>query len=361
MTRRLHFFPKGGPWLASSRYRVFHLAEELEKLGHRCVLHDPPRILRRYLAWRLGHKPTIAEIARIRMKETLRNTRALAGIREGEIIFAQRSVYSRTFAATLLAMRGGKKLIFDVDDAVYEAQGEITRSLMRESDLVVAGSHELQEYARAAGAREIYLFPTSVPLMGYPLKPDTLRDGPPVIGWMGTGPEHLENIKLLRNPLIELARKFQFLFLLVGSLDDPTLLSLLDTFDGVRMEVRASVDWTDPAAVAAALHRFDIGLMPLTDTPRHRAKCAFKAIESMACGIPVVLSRVGENVHLVDDGRDGFLAGTDADWFDRLATLLADAKLRGDMGRSAREKIERSYDHRKNTAAFDAQILSAMA
>jgi len=354
VTPRIHFFPKGGPWLASSRYRVFHVARALETRGWQCVTHDPPRLLRRYLAHRLGRAPSTTELVRTRALETLRNARALWGARRGDILFAQRSVYSRLFAAMLLMARRGRPLIFDIDDAVFERQGETTARLTRAADLVVVGSHELERYADSVGARKVHLFPTSVPLAQYPPRPEQRSPSPVTIGWMGTGPEHYENIRILRAPLMTLSHRIHFLFLFVGSLGDPALHSLLETFDGVRLEIIPRIEWEDPAAVARVLHRFDIGLMPLTDTPRHRAKCAFKAIESMACGVPVVVSRVGENVHLLREGRGGFLAGTEAEWEERLFDLASSPNLRTEMGRAARAIVEDGYGLEKNVALFDA-------
>lgn len=355
---RIHFFPKGGRWLASSRYRVFLLAEELARLGRPVEIHDPPRILRRYLRSQLERQPTARELAATRIREAMGSARALAGARAGEILFAQRSVYSGSFAMMLLSASRGKKLVFDLDDAVYEGQSKLTARLVRSADLVVAGSHEIERFSRETGARMVYLFPTSVPLASYPMKSvaAAASDSMPVVGWMGTGPEHYENIKLLKAPLEALAREMDFLFLFVGTLDDPDLLELLRSFNGVRIELISRLDWTNPSEVIAALHRFDVGLMPLTDTPRHRAKCAFKAIESMACGIPVVVSRVGENSHLVQDGVEGFLAGSTEEWVSALRTLLADASRRAAMGAHARVRIESTYDIERNAKSFNAFV-----
>ncbi len=351
--RRIHFFPKGGSWLASSRYRVFHLAEELEKIARPCKLHSPPRILRRYLTQQRGRRLTLTELAMFRSREVARSIVSFLHIPRGEIIFAQRSVYSRSFATMLLRAHRSRPLIFDIDDAVQEGQRELTRQLVCKADMVIVGSHALELFAHSQGSRRVYFFPTSIPLSNYSLRPNPLTGHRPTIGWMGTGPEHLENIKILRLPLIELAKKFEFLFLFVGSLDDPALMELLAAFEGVRMEIIPNLDWANPSAVLHVLHRFDIGLMPLTDTPRHRAKCAFKAIESMACAIPVVVSGIGENVHLVESGQDGFPASTEAEWIDRLSILLGDEKLRRRMGAHARTTIEKHYDIQKNAGAFN--------
>ncbi|MEW6366249.1 MAG: glycosyltransferase family 4 protein [Acidobacteriota bacterium] len=350
--KRVHFFPKGGRWLASSRYRVFYLADALIGLGRPATIYDPPRMLRRYLTQNTGRPLSTFELLSVRLRETVRNVRALASIPAGDLIFAQRSVYSRTFAAALLARRYRRKLVFDIDDAVFEGQARLTTRMLCAAELVVVGSHELDRFAVETGARRVFLLPTSVPLEKYPLR-SRLRAQPLTIGWMGTGPEHLENIRLIREPLIELAKRADFLFLFVGSLDDPALLELLRSFAGVRMEVIPRLNWSDSVDVVATLHRFDIGLMPLTDTPRHRAKCAFKAIESMACGIPVVVSSIGENKHLVDDGIDGFLAATSDEWVEKLRSLLDNDESRLAMGLRARKKIEARYDLAKNAAAFN--------
>jgi glycosyltransferase involved in cell wall biosynthesis len=93
------------------------------------------------------------------------------------------------------------------------------------------------------------------------------------------------------------------------------------------------------------LKRADIGLMPLHDTPRARGKCAFKALQYMAVGTPVVLSPVGMNAEVVEDGITGFLADTAEEWKSSLGRLIADPALRESMGRAAHERVRAHYSH----------------
>jgi glycosyltransferase involved in cell wall biosynthesis len=63
------------------------------------------------------------------------------------------------------------------------------------------------------------------------------------------------------------------------------------------------------------------------------------ALESMACGVPVVCTDVSDNAIVVPDGKVGFVVplGDSEALAERLARLLTDSRLREAMGRAARE------------------------
>lgn len=73
----------------------------------------------------------------------------------------------------------------------------------------------------------------------------------------------------------------------------------------------------------------------------------------MSLGIPAVVSPVGVNSQIVDEGVNGFVCQESIDWKQRLELLLKDADLRTVMGRAARKKIE---DHYSVTATKDLFI-----
>jgi glycosyltransferase involved in cell wall biosynthesis len=68
-------------------------------------------------------------------------------------------------------------------------------------------------------------------------------------------------------------------------------------------------------------------------------------LESMGCGIPVVVTRVGGNPEVVLDGSTGFLVppGDVPAFAERTIRLLRDRELRKRMGEEARRRVERQF------------------
>ena len=132
--------------------------------------------------------------------------------------------------------------------------------------------------------------------------------------------------------------------------------SLKNFFSGLSFETIFvdKLDWRDPACVARAIHgyQFDIGLMPLVDSVFNRAKCAFKAIEYMACGVPVVASDVGENAIAVEHGKTGLLVNTQKEWVTAIETLLADHGLRKEMGEAGQQRVKNYYSYESVLPAY---------
>ena len=96
--------------------------------------------------------------------------------------------------------------------------------------------------------------------------------------------------------------------------------------------------------VPAFFARFEVGLMPLPDTPYTRAKAGFKLLQYMAAGAASVASPVGVNTALVEDSGGGLLAGEPGEWEQALRRLAADPALRAELGGRGRAFVERYVD-----------------
>lgn len=100
------------------------------------------------------------------------------------------------------------------------------------------------------------------------------------------------------------------------------------------------------------LMKFHIGLMPLEDDLWAKGKCAFKALQYMALGIPALVSPVGMNKEVVKHGYNGFICTNKSDWNLELRHLLNDPNLRMHLGQAARRTVQEKYSVISNTENF---------
>jgi glycosyltransferase involved in cell wall biosynthesis len=243
--------------------------------------------------------------------------------------------------AELALHRLGVPLVYDIDDAVYlppptgdNAVRRLLRSdwrvgvLCARAALVAAGNPTLAEYARRF-TEHVEIWPTTIHMAVYGARPEPRPDAVPVVGWSGSA-STVHYLRPLLPLLRDLQRRIPFRLLVVGARIE---------LEGLEGECRP---WT-AATEVASLHEMDVGLMPLDDTPWSRGKCALKALQYLAVGMPAVVADVGVNAAAVPDGRAGFVVRTDEEWADRLTALLRDPALRRRLGAAGRAHVAQHY------------------
>jgi glycosyltransferase involved in cell wall biosynthesis len=258
-------------------------------------------------------------------------------------IFRESALLGPSLAERLLGLRG-IPFVFDFDDAVWvryvsPTNGPLsylrfpgkTATLCRRARHVMAGNRFLREYALHHNAR-VSVIPTTIDTTQYVPRPHpsgTL----PVIGWSGSL-STVQYLELVRPALGTLARRRPFRLKVVGGSGV--------AIRGIEVEC---LPWR-PETEVADIASFDVGLMPLPDDEWARGKCGLKALQYMALAVPGVVSPVGVNTEIVDHGRTGLLAATEADWVEGLDRLLTDPRMRHDMGEAARITVEQRYSAR---------------
>jgi glycosyltransferase involved in cell wall biosynthesis len=346
----------------SSRFRIHQWLEPLRASG--IELEIRARASRRYLELGYGVLPLPGPLraawAALQFSRVcLRRLRDLSEARRFDLLLLQKETFP--FGMQRLLSPLGLRPVFDFDDAIYlrpDLADGLGRRLRALADLVtrrhralpdllarchsvLAGSPNLAAYARAHCER-VHLLPTVVETRRYRVRP-VRRAGPLTLGWIGA-PPNVVYLEALRPILTALAQRFPLTLRLLG----PT------HFDcpGVEVSCRPWKHYASVEEEVNDLHAFDIGLMPLRDDAFAAGKCALKAIQYMACGIPVVASPVGVNAEVVRDGVCGYLAGSPAEWYERLARLLSDPDLRQRMGEAGRARAEAHYSIRAGLPVF---------
>jgi glycosyltransferase involved in cell wall biosynthesis len=256
-------------------------------------------------------------------------------------VFREGSLMGPALAERVLARRG-IPVLFDFDDAVWiryvspanayfsylRFPGK-TATLCRLAHHVIAGNRYLAEYATRYNPA-VTIVPSTIDTTKYAFRGQRAIGSRPVIGWTGsysTG----QYLRLVKSALERLRKRHDFRFVVIGPVDFQA--------DGVEVEQRP---WHSESEVQDLLD-LDVGLMPVPDAEWERGKCGLKALQYMALGIPPVVSPVGVNSTIVEDGRNGFLASTEDEWVERLDRLLSSAELRNRIAREARRTVEREY------------------
>ena len=313
--------------VASARYRVGQYVPYLRQQGIDCtVVHAvPPR----------QHARLTGPNRRVRagwyhVVETPRRLVQLLSARRYDIAFVQKAILTAYLrGADTLLRRSANHIVYDIDDAVHLRpphplrsiwkifeDGDQISKLFSMADLVLAGNSWLAKVAQDSGARAEIL-PTVVDTDRF--EPAATSNGAYRIGWIGN-PSTTECLE----PALEALR---------GAEDaDVTLVGA----DASRLH-NLSADlrpWGLESEVED-IQAFSVGIMPLPKTEWTRGKCALKALQYMACGVPCIATPHGAVTDIIKDGENGLLADNTGEWraaIDRLRDP-SERKRLGDAGR----------------------------
>jgi glycosyltransferase involved in cell wall biosynthesis len=296
-------------------------------------------------------KASVAAKGLIGVKSVLKRLRELGTGRlfrydvalvQREAMFMGPPVFEEIYA------RARGSLVFDFDDSIWittvseqnkafaflKSSGKTDR-LIRVSKAVFAGNRYLADHARPLNPRT-EVVPTTIDTDEYqPAISHDSRKKPIVIGWSGSF-STVQYFKPMVPVLQRLKKKHgdRVAFRVIG--DGSYREASLD-LQGLPWRLETEV---------SDLRQLDIGLMPLPDDEWAKGKCGLKGLQYMAFGMPTLMSPVGVNSEIIQDGVNGFLPRTDDEWFDRLSALVDDATLRRRIGEAGRATVESQYSRR---------------
>jgi glycosyltransferase involved in cell wall biosynthesis len=259
-----------------------------------------------------------------------------------DIVFVQREaimIGSSFFEKRIKRSRA--KYIFDFDDSIwlmdtsdgnkkYEwlKNPEKTVRNIRYADMVFAGNAYLASYARRCN-NHIKIIPTTIDTDFH--KPLSKKSDKIIIGWIGshTTIKHfeyaLEFLTVIKNkyPKIEIR--------VVGDED----------YVNENLNIKG-IAWSSATEVEM-INSFSIGIMPLPNDEWAKGKCGLKGLSYMACEVPAIMSPVGVNTEIIEQGKNGFLASTTDEWIDVLSQLIDNDELRRNIGKAGRQTVLEKY------------------
>jgi glycosyltransferase involved in cell wall biosynthesis len=345
---------------AGCRFRVMQYVPALEQAGFSVTVAPFFDAAFFDLVYRPGHH---AQKLAAFVRQSVERLKLLMSRERYDAFFVYREAYpfGPALIEAALSHAGGRPLVYDFDDAIFQSNSSDANrfasalkypqkvpSIIRRSALVLAGNDYLAAYARRFNP-SVAVLPTCVDTDVFVARrTPRSSDAPLVVGWIGT-PTTAAYLKSLGSSLAGVASRYRFELRVSGSGAPLEFTGVKTTNE--RWSVDREVD---------LFNTCDVGVYPLTDDEWAKGKCGFKAIQFMACGVPVVAAAVGVNTEIIQDGVNGFLASTERDWEEKIGILLADAGLRARLGAAGRRTIEQRYSLHMNAPRLVSMLRDVM-
>jgi glycosyltransferase involved in cell wall biosynthesis len=252
----------------------------------------------------------------------------------GSIFFEKKFSHSRA------------KLVYDFDDAIWMegvgmSEGNKRLAFLKKPaktgeiialcDLTFAGNQFLANYARQF-TNNVEIVPSTIDMNVYGRREKKINNGKVCIGWTGS-PTTLRHFEVLIPALKKIKDKFgeRVEFKIIG--DEKYFCAELNV-RGIRWVAETETD---------DLSQIDIGIMPLPDEKWEKGKCGMKGLQYMGLGIPTVMSPVGTNLEIIQNGINGYLPGSEEEWVETLSQLIESSELRERIGRAGRQTVIEKY------------------
>lgn len=283
----------------------------------------------------------------------LRRFKLLFQLRRADHIFIHREAaqVGPPIIEWIIAKVLRRKYIYDFDDAIWLPNYSETNArfhrlksywkvnyCMKWANKITAGNEYLASYARQFNSN-VQIIPTTIDTVNHHNLISNQSPQKLVIGWTGTHTT-MRYLDELIPVLEELEKIYSFTFLVISN-EEPTY----------SLKSLQFIKWSKETEIED-LSKMNIGVMPLQHDIWSEGKCGFKGLQYMALEIATILSPVGVNTSIVQDGTNGFLAGSPEEWKEKLILLLENKDLRIRLAKAGKQTIEERYSVNANRAKY---------
>jgi glycosyltransferase involved in cell wall biosynthesis len=255
----------------------------------------------------------------------------------------------------IVSLRGGDVPGFRPYDfkTFHKLIGPFLRVIWKNASAIIANSNGLRDLALAFDSRfDIPIIPNGVDLEKYTV-PERDWSSPRLLS-VGRI-VHQKGLDLGLRALSQL-KDLNWHWSIVG--DGPQLDNLKSIANELGITERITfLGWQSREELTKQYHRANIFLFP----SRHEGM-PNAVLEAMACGLPIVATRIAGNEELVINGETGLLVQTENvdELRDALRKILSDPNLRKQMGIASRRRVEENYSW-KNVAEQYKNLLNVIA
>ncbi len=321
----------------SQRFRFEQYFQILENQGFSCTLSH---LLSERDDRIFYHNGFLLSKALIGTKAYWIRAKDIIRIKKYDAVFIHReAIMTRSIVFEKLLKATGTKIIYDFDDPIWKKDVSNGNKLLswfknpnkvhkiiKLADQIIVGNQYLESYAKQFNNNTI-VFPSTVDTTKF--QPQNKVQNTITIGWSGslTTIVHFETIiPVLKELQNKFDKKIKILVVGVSKYSHPELPDL---------EV---IPWQNEIE-CELINKIDIGIMPLPQNEWTKGKCGMKGLLYMAVAKPTVMSPVGVNQDIIEDGVNGFLANNDEQWKSKLSCLIESEDLRIKLGNAGRNTV----------------------
>jgi glycosyltransferase involved in cell wall biosynthesis len=262
-----------------------------------------------------------------------------------DVIILQREMISTLYSLERFFI---KPFILDIDDAIHLHQKfHGINKLAKKANAIIVCNAYLANYYREFN-KSVYIIPTPVDINKYKPIITKHKTDNIIIGWIGTS-SNFPSLKSIEKELSIFLNQYPHTILKIVSNEDPS-------FTLIEKDRYIYKKWSDTEDVAD-IQSFDIGIMPLIDTEHSRGKCAFKMLQYMSCGIPVISTCLPMNKEIIEINNCGFCISKKNEWINYLDKLGKEKTLRITMGKEGRKTVIENFSTKVYAKQYKKIIL----
>lgn len=277
---------------------------------------------------------------------------AYESVHDVDVVWMQRLMHNGIADNMRTAQKQGQIIINDVDDwywglhptnnafkathPKFSPDLNISHyaSILKHSNVLMSSTEYLRDRLRDKFQRDLMLIPNYIDVDKFAVRQHTDTDVP-VVGWAGSTAHRSRDLETVRGVVDAMYRQGQIKLHHTGH--HPGGKAFHEYFN-LSPEDVTTLPLSDHETYPKSLV-FDVGIVPLNDTPFNHAKSDIKGLEYSASGIPFVAQSLSAYRWLKKEFGIGRTADRPHDWIRHLKSLRW-AEIRKEEGAMNRELVK---------------------